>query len=237
MPGEGEETGPPSLSSLSRGPWATFLWGDPRSVLNRVLYAMVSANDASPYWLDIRGSADVPSEPGPVELGWIPPDRLFLTGEPAEARPQHAAGNLALSTIVRGDEPPQDLTHLSDFLRLPTIAQEIVSRLNRTEMCHVVAIANGDRVRRDYPTTIEGVRRVIEPFLAAPILPFFSATSPPGAGRWAFDFVFELRAKDLAHWTDGVLLPEKVPAGVEFTVGRPIPLRSLTQLARAFRDV
>jgi hypothetical protein len=237
MPGKDAETGSPSLSSLGRGPWATFIWGDPRTVLNRVLYAMVRANDTSPYWLDIRGSADAPSEPGPVELGWIPPDRLFLTGEPAEARPQNAVGNLALSTIVRGDEAPQDLSHLSDFLCLPPIAQEIVSRLNRTELCHVVAIANGDRVRRDYPTTVEGVRRVIEPFLAAPILPFFSATSPPGEGRWAFDFVFEVRAKNLAHWREGYLVPEKVPPDVEFAVGRRIPLGSMPQLAPAFRDL
>jgi hypothetical protein len=237
MPGNDTGSGPPSLSALSRGPWATFLWGDPRSVINRVLYALVVANDSSPYWLDIRGPADTPSEPGPVELGWIPPDRLFLTGEPAEARPQNAIGNLALSSLVRGDESPQDLSHLSDFLRLPPIAQEIVSRLNRTEMCHVVAIANGDRVRRDYPTTIEGVRRVIEPFLAAPILPFFSATPPPGEGRWAFDFVFEVRAKSLAHWREGLLVPEKAPPGVGFAVGRPIPLRSLPQLAVAFRDL
>jgi len=236
MPGADAKRGPPSLSSLSRGPWATFIWGDSRAVTNRVLYGMVCANDSSPFWLDIRGSTDVPSEPGPVELGWIPPDRLFLTGEPEEARPQKAVGNQALSTLVRGDEPAQVLAHISDFLRLPPIAQEIVSRLNRTETCHVVAIANGDRVRRDYPTTVEGVRHVIEPFLAAPILPFFSATSPPGAGRWAFDFVFEVRAKDLAHWRKGFLVPEKVPSDVEFTVGRPIQLGSIPQLTRAFRD-
>ena len=229
--------GSPSLSSLSRRAWATFLWGDSRPVLNRVLFAMVQANDSSPYWLDIRGPANVVSEPGPVELGWIPRDRLFVTGESSDARPQHSGSSPHLSSLVSSDEPPQELSKISDFLRLPPIAQEIVSRVERTQTCHVVAIANSDRVRSEYPMDVEGVRHVIEAFLAAPILPFFCATSPPGPGRWAFDFVFELRAKDLRSWRDGVLVPERAPAGTGFTVGEPIPLPSIAEVLPAFRTV
>jgi hypothetical protein len=236
MPGGSSGDSSLPLGSMSRRSWATFLWGDSRAVLNRVLYAMVRANDSSPFWLDIRGPADAPSEPGPVELGWIPPDRLFVTEEPAEARPQNAVGNLALATFVRSDEPPQVLTHLSDFLRLPPIAQEIVSRLERADACHVVAIANTDRVRRDYPTTVEEVRHVIEPFLAAPILPFMAATSPPGDGRWAFDFVIEVRAKDLTHWREGLLLVEKAPPDSGFVKGRRVPLPSVPDLARVLES-
>jgi hypothetical protein len=225
----------PALSSLGRGSWATFLWGDSRPVLNRVLFAMVSANDSSPFWLDIRGPAHATSEPGPVELGWIARNRLFLTAEPSEARPQSAADLLTISSVIRADEPPQVLTQFTDFLRLPPIAQEIVSRVERTETCHAIAIANSDRVRRDYPTTVDGVRRVIDVFLAAPILPFFSATSPPGLGRWAFDFVFEVRAKGLPSWREGLLIPEKAPAESDFTVGRGVRLASIPEMVSAFR--
>jgi hypothetical protein len=220
---------------MGRERWATFLWGDSRPVLNRVLYAMVRSNDPSPFWLDIRDPTDPPTEPGPVELGWIPHDRLFVVGEPSEARPQNAVGNLALTAFVRDDEPPQVLARLSDFLRLPPIVQEIVSRIDRVDASHAVAIANTDRVRQDYPTTVEGVRHVIEPFLAAPILPFLSATSTPGEGRWAFDFVFEVRAKDLAHWSEGSLIAEKAPSSAGFATGRAIPLSSVPDIVRAFR--
>jgi hypothetical protein len=195
---------------------------------------MVRANGPSPFWLEIRGPKDAPSEPGPVELGWIPRDRMFLTREVAEARPQNAVGNVALANIVRTDEPSRVLDHLTDFLRLPEIAQEIVSRLERTEPYHVVGIANGDRVRGDYPTTVEGVRHVIEPFLRVPILPFFSATSPPGEGRWACDFVFAVRARDLAGWREGVLAVEKCPEGTGFSQGLTVPLGSIPELAEVF---
>jgi hypothetical protein len=235
MSGATGEGAPFSLSSIGRRSWATYIWGDSRAVLNRVLFAMVRANDSSPFWLDIRGPEDVDSEPGPVELGWIPANRLFVTGEPAEARPQNAVGNLALTAFVRDDEPPQVLARLSDFLRLPPIVQEIVSRIDRVERSHAVAIANTDRVRRDYPTTVEGVRHVIEPFLAAPVLPFLSATSPPGEGRWAFDFVFEVRAKNLARWREGSLIAEKAPSGAGFPTGKAIPLSSVPDVAKAFR--
>lgn len=221
---------------MGLGPWATFLWGDPRSVLNRVLYAMVRANDPAPFWLDIRGPDPAPAEPGPVELGWIAQERLFLTREPAEARPQNAPRSSALLNVVRSDEPEVVIARLSDFLRLPSIAQEVVSRLGASGGQHVVAIANSDRVRQDYPKTAEGVRPVIEAFLAGPVLPFFAATSPPGEGRWAFDFVFELRARDLAHWEDGLLIPEKVRPEGRFEVGRSIRLGSLPELREAFRS-
>ena len=227
--------GAPSLTALSRRPWATFVWGDSRPVLNRVLFAMVRANDSSPYWLDIRGPANVASEPGPVELGWISQDRLFLTGQPSDARPQHVGGNPQLLTLVSPEEPAPVLASISDFLRLPPIAQEIVSRVERTQTCHVVAIANSDRVRFEYPMNVQGVRRFIDAFLAAPILPFFCATSPPGPGRWAFDFVFEIRANDLTSWREGVLVPEKAPAGTGFPIGQPIPLPSIPEMSRAFR--
>lgn len=222
------------LNSMGRERWATFLWGDSRAVINRVLYAMVRSNDSSPFWLDIRDPADPPREPGPVELGWIPRDRLFVVGEPSEVRPQNAVANLALSAFVREDEPPQVLAHLSDFLRLPPILQEIVSRPEHAETSHAVAISNTDRVRRDYPTTVEGVRHVIEPFLAAPILPFLSATSPPGEGRWAFDFVFEVRARDLAHWKEGCLIVEKAPEAARFPTKRAVPLSSVPEITHTF---
>jgi hypothetical protein len=197
---------------------------------------MVRSNDSSPFWLDIREPTDAPTEPGPVELGWISHERLFVVGEPSEARPQNGVGDAALAAFVRGDEPPQVLAHLSDFLRLPPIVQEIVSRIERVDTAHAVAIANTDRVRRDYPTTVEGVRHVIEPFLAAPILPFLSATSPPGEGRWAFDFVFEVRAKDIARWSEGLLIAEKAPSEAGFPTQRAIPLSTIPDIARAFRS-
>ena len=219
---------------MGRGARSTYLWGESRSVLSRVLFAMVHANDPDPLWLEIRGPGDVPAEPGPVELGWIPEERLFVTREPAEARPQDALGNLALFNVVRSDEPKRVIARLSDFLRLPPIAQEVVGHSGPTDRHRVVGIANTDRVRADYPNTVEGVRPVIEAFLAGGVVPFMAAISHPGEGRWAFDFVFEVRAKDLAHWREGWLVPEKAHPESGFGVGRPIRLGAIPEFSKVF---
>ena len=224
------------LRSFGRPPSATFLWGGSRPVLLRVLYALVRANDPDFYWLDIRGPADPSAEPGPVELGWIPDSSLFLTREASEARPQDALGNLAMWTIVRSDEPETVLAQVSDFVRLPPIAQDILSRLGLDGRTRAVAIANSDRVREYYPTTPQGVRPVLDAFLGAQVLPFFAAQGTPGEGRWAFDYVFEVRARDVAHWKDGVLVPEKAPPGTGFRIGQGQSLASAPDIAWVFEN-
>src|SRR5208282_5324899 len=192
------------LSVLGRGRYGTFLWGESRAALNRVLFAMVRASDPEPLWLDLRPREPEVEEPGPLELGWIPADHLFLAEAPEAARPQDAVANMALFTIVRPDESAASIARLSD------------------------------RVRSVYPATVEGVRPIVTSFLDAPLLPFFAAKGTPGPGRMAFEFVFELRVKDVAHWRDGTLLPEQAPSESGIRVGVPIPLAQISGLAGAF---
>jgi hypothetical protein len=224
------------LTAFSRPVGATFLWGNDRPTLLRVLYAIVHANDPEFHWLGIRERNEVPEVPGPVELGWIPETRLFLTREPTEAEPQDAVANLALWTIVRSDEPETVLARVSDFVRLPPIAQDILSRLGLDDRIHFVAVSNSDRVRRFYPVEPAGVRHVLEAFLNARVIPVFAAQGSPGEGRWAFDFVFEVRAESIARWWEGVLHCEKAPSGSPFRVGESTPLRSIPGIVEAFRD-
>jgi hypothetical protein len=227
---------PVDLGVLTRRPWATFLWGDSRPVINRVLYALARANDPSPYWLDIRSEGEATPGPGPVELGWIPEDHLFVTRQPAEARPQNRIDEFALWSVVRADEPMKVVARLSDFLRLPSIAQEIIAEMGSAPGAHVVAVANSDRVRAYYPTVPEGIRPVLTPFLDAGLYPFFGATSTPGEARWAFDFVFEVRAARLSSWESGWLVCEKAPVDTPFRRHETIPLRAVHEIAGALRE-
>ncbi len=223
------------LSSLGRDArYATFLWGNSRAVVNRVLYAMVRASDPTPFWLELRGRDSSADEPGPVELGWIPPGHLFLADEPTAARPQDAIANMALWTVVRSDEPEAAVARLADFVRLPPIAQEILQRLDEGGGRRAVGVANADRARGDYPTTVEGVRPVVRALMDGSLLPFFGAVGPPGPGRMAFDFVFELRAADLAHWKEGTITAEKIPDGEDLRVGASIRLGEIPGLEDAF---
>ena len=223
----------PDLRSLTREPRATFLWGLCRPVVNRVLFAFARANDPEFYWLDLR-DRNAPRDPGdPVERGWVPEDHLFLTDHPEEARPQDALGNLALLSVVRSDEPEKVLTRLSDFLRLPSVAQEIIARVGATDEPHVLVIANADRVRPYYPTSPDGVRPVLTPFLDNRVFPIFCASSPPGEGRWAFDFVLKVEAANLDDARSGSLRCESAPEGTPFRPGEATPLGSIPDIARA----
>jgi hypothetical protein len=222
------------LAALGRGPYGTFAWGESRPVLNRLLFAMVRALDPTPMWLELMPRRAEGDERGPVELGWIAPDHLFIAEDPSAARPQDAVANMALLNIVRSDEPAKTIARVADFIRLPPIAQEVIERLGGGESPRALAIANSDQVRGLYPTTVEGVRPIITSFLNAQMWPIFASRGPPGPGRMAFDFVLEIRAVDLAHWREGTLVPEKAPPGSGVKVGVPVPLGEIRGLADAF---
>lgn len=214
--------------SLGEGAWSTFLYGSPRSLVDRVGYAMAHVNDPNPTWVDIRdpeGSTDASS---PGELGWVPEDHLYFVS-PAEARPQEAGVDLALWTVVRSDEPDSVIAGFTDFLRLPPKVQVAVSRIG-TEPTHpVLVIANSDRVRAYYPKETAGVRRIIDAMLQTGVLPIFAAVGPPGPGRLAFDFVFEVESPRPDDWRAGSLTCHKAPPGIPIPIDTPIPLASVSQ--------
>jgi hypothetical protein len=222
------------LSVLAGGRYGTLLWGESRSVLNRVLYAAVRAIDPEPLWLELGAPEPEAEEPGPLELDWIPGDHVFLADEPAAARPQQEVAKVSLLTLVREDESKEMIGRLSNFVRLPPIAQEILSRVRPDGRSRALAIANSDRVRSAYPSTAEGVRPFLSSFQDGGVVPVFTSRGTPGAGRMAFDFVFEVRAPDLGHWRTGALVPEKAPHGTGLAVGRPIPFRSIPELDTVF---
>jgi len=222
------------LRALGRMDHSTFLYGPSRAVVNRLLFAMVHAVDAEPLWLDLAPRPAAGEEPGPAELGWIAKDRLFLAEEADVARPQDAVANMALSNVIRTDEPASSVARVTDFIRLAPIVQEIISRIDRDGPRHALAVSNSDRLRGDYPHTVEGIQPIVTTLLEAPLIPFIAAQGTPGAGRMAFAFVFEVRAKDLAHWRDGSLVPEKAPRESNLPIGGAIPLRDIPGLAEVF---
>jgi hypothetical protein len=212
--------------ALAGGPWGTFVYGSPRSVVDRIAFAMATANDPNPTWVDIRdpGGGTDPAAPG--ELGWIPQDRLYLVSS-TDARPRDTAANLALWSVVRSDEPTAVLGPLTDFLRLPSTVQIAVSHMGTEPSRPALVVANSDRVRPYYPRDPSGVRPIIDAILHAGVLPIFAAVGPPGEGRAAFDFVFEVYAPDPAHWRSGSLTCHKAPPQTKLPLEQSVPLAAL----------
>lgn len=224
-----------STSSASRaglGPRATFLYGAPRTSLNRVAYALARATDPDPTWVDLR-EGEVPLDPpGPVELGWIPAERLFFV-EKSDARPQDALANMGLWTVVRSDEPRAVIAEISDFLRLPDPIQAVVGQLTPRDEPPVLVVANTDRVREHYPRDVGGVRPIVETLLRRGAVPIFAGTPPPGAGRFAFDVVLELEIPNVDRWQEGFLRVEQAPEGSTFRTGSSVPLGEMPLVAAA----
>lgn len=223
---------PPDLSVFRRDSPAIFLYGSSRTVVLRTAYALARANDAEPYWVDVRDPSDALEPPGPVELGWIPENHLFVVAR-SEAKPQDAVSNLAIWTVIRSDEPQAVIGGLADFLRLPKSIQDALSQYGQEIQRPVFVVANVDRVRESYPRDVSGVRGVIDAMLHAGVAPIFAALGPPGPGRFAFDLVFEVQAQDLDHWRDGFLRCERSAEGLGFRSDQQIPLRSHPGLVAA----
>jgi len=207
------------LDALSRGSWATFVHGPSRAAVLRVTYALARANDRAPFWLSIRDPGDAVPIPGPLELGWIPKEQAFVVTR-QEAAPHSAVPPSAIWNVVRPDEPSQVVSELVHFLELPESVQRALGRFGGTDQPRVFVIANSDRVREVYPNSVEGVRPIIDSMLRSGGLPIFAAVSPPGPGRLAFDFVFEVRIPALDQWRDGILFCEKAPEGSGFSSGQ-----------------
>jgi hypothetical protein len=215
---------------LGDGAWATFVYGSSRPLVLRTAYAMARANDLAPVWIEIEESGSHPEPDGPIGLGWVPDEQRFRLSS-SEAMPQDGVANIALWTVVRADEPDSAIAQFTDFLRLPTIVQEAVSRIGSESQRPVFVIANTDRVRPYYPRDVPGVRRVVDALLSAGVLPIFAAVGPPGPGRKAFDFVFELRGEESTAAHAGSLVCEQAPEASGIPLDSPFAFGSISQLA------
>lgn len=188
---------------------------------------MARANDPNPTWVDIRDPSAGPDHSSPSELGWVPEDHLYLVS-PADAKPQDAEANMALWAVVRSDEPESVISELTDFLRLPPTVQKAVSRSGAEAARPVFVVANCDRVREYYPKNPAGVRPFLASMLQAGVLPIFVEVGPPGGGHGAFDFVFEVEARDPENWREAIVTCHKAPPGSSIPLETAIPLASFS---------
>ena len=216
----------PFFGDIGQGPWVTVVWGDSRAAVHRVSYAIAHEIDPGFAWLDICNLTDEPLEPGPVELGWIPDGRLFITKRPSEARPQRPVSPGVIWQVVRSDNPEHELATFRDFLQLPEVTQKIVSMGGPASGRRAVVFGNAERVREYYPKSLEEIRPFFAAEVASGLVPIYGVTGPSGPARMAADCVFEVQTPDLRHWREGALHCEKAPSGASFLAGDRTPLTS-----------
>jgi hypothetical protein len=217
------------VDPIFRGPTSAIIWGDDRSLLNWVAYAMASVTDPEFHWTDVRYSDQAVSATDPVARGRIPTDRLYVV-ETQELAPDDATANMAVSAIIRSDEPPASIQRVIEFLRLPVATQRVLEQTPREGPPRVAVLSNGHRISALYPTPA-----VIDPTIRAivganTILIMTFGDAGPG-GRFRFDDVLHVDGSIRDGWRRAMLSVEKWTPGGPFEVGTTLPLVDLSPIS------
>jgi hypothetical protein len=235
--GSGRSRDPPILPDGSSGPTTIYVSGPSRAVVNGVAFAFAEMIDLAPFWLDVRDPTAQSDGPDPGSTGWIPPDRLFVSegGRGLEVAPENLGK--ALWTIVRSDEPESVLSHLTDFLRLPELIQEILSATGSGLGIKALVAANTDRVAHLFSRTAEGLQHFLGTLAASHLSIVAAHTGTTVPGRFGFATVFRVDVESPARWSEGTIVCEQGIAHGPFAVGRANRLSDVPAIARVFNGL
>ena len=214
-----------------------FVGGASRSVVNGVAFVLAEMIDLTPFWLDVRGSGVPLDGPDPASTGWIPPDRLFVSENGRGLEGYQHPVEKALWTIVRSDEPKSVLSHLSDFLHLPELIQEILSAAEPSGNPRALVAANTDRVVQLFPREPGELQRFLRTLAESSLSIVAAHTGPSGPGRFAFDTVFRVDATRPQSWLDGTITCEQGPGRGLLSVGRSTRLSDVPSIARVLEGL
>lgn len=195
-----------ALGGMFDRPTSVILYGDSRPLLNWVAFALAVGNPGGYAWTDIQLEGEVRDDADLLRTHLIPEDRFFEVS-PDRLILDDFAGNVALGGLVRSGDPPETVQRFADFLRLPSHAQSLISRLPRDGPPAVLVLSNGQRIAALYSweTAAPAIRSVVQSG-ASLLLTWAEA---PTRGRLEFERVFHLKGSDRATWRDGILSVER----------------------------
>ena len=212
-------------------PRSVLVSGTSRPLVNLTLFALASATNPDFHWVEI-GSPSEPRTPcDPIRLGWIPENRLWVVDPPRSLRPDDASASIPLHEMIRSDEPPDSIRHLTEFLRLPDLSQRILSSHTPNGRPGVVAVTNAQRVEEAF--SAERVAPVLAVHSQAGFSVMVGSAKPAGRGRELFDFVFRLQGHDveIADWKHNELVCERGISSGPLRELRPLRLDQIPLLA------
>ncbi|MGC2288981.1 MAG: hypothetical protein WA688_03895 [Thermoplasmata archaeon] len=201
-------------------------------MVNGVAFALAEMIDLTPFWLDVRDPARPSEGPDPGNTGWIPPDRLFVSEGGRGLEPTRPGADSELWSIVRSDEPASVLSHLTDFLRLPEVIQEILSATPPNGGPKALIAANSDRIAHLFPRTAEGLHRFLGTMAVTSLNIFAAHTGPTGPARFGFATVFTLHLDSPTNWMEATIVCEQGIAQGPFAIGRTNRLSDVPGISR-----
>jgi len=212
-------------------PGSVFVYGPSRPLVNLTMFAFAAAMNPDFHWVEIGRLTEPRTPCDPVRLGWIPGHRLWLVDPPDSLRPNDAAANLRLHSLIRSDEAPESLHLFTEFLRLPDLSQRILASQAPNGRPNVVAVANAQRVETVYSTA--HIPKILSVHRSAGFSVLVGFGDSPGPGRDVFDFVFRLQGVDVetADWKHNQLVCERGISSGSLRDGHPVRLDQIPLLA------
>jgi hypothetical protein len=221
-----------ALASWPTHPVSAIVWGPTRDLNNVVAFALASDLDPAPFWLEIEAPETSDRGRGPVQCGWLSPDRTYLSRDPAdlEPRPFPVRG---MREYIRRDEPDRADEVLSGFLCLPNVVQEIASRAAPAPWPRVIAFANSERTPALFRRSDGPVLYLLEALREAGISVVFSFTGRPPVDRLGFDVVLRLHGPPPDGGEDPEFTCERTLARGPFRVGEATRLSGVRPFSAA----
>jgi hypothetical protein len=210
-------------------PTSLFICGNDRSLLNWVAYAVAIANDRTFSWTDLRQADQRPDGDDPLSRNVIPSGQLRVL-RPQELALNTSHANLAVSGVVRSDEPPENVQRLLDFLRLPDPTQQTLARPRGDGGIRTAVLSNSHRLAALYPA-LNDVQSTVRAIVASDAILIMTFADAPPEGRVAFETVLLVDGSVRAGWRNATVRVEKGLAAGPFAAGRQFLLGEFSALA------
>jgi hypothetical protein len=215
------------------GPIISYVWGQARPVVNAVALAWARELSPEAVWLEVR-SATGETEPEPEATREASRGGRFLTRAPADLAPLPPIRTAALWSTVRPEGPREEVSRLTEFLRMPRAVLDAASLASSGGDLPTVVVANCDRVRPYYPGFLADRRVLLDALRDAGLSIVLTLTGEPAPDRLKgyVDASLWVDAESLRSWRQGRLIAERVPDRSLLQVGAPRPLPTLPDVAR-----
>lgn len=217
-----------TLDKAFSRPTSVVVYGTSRPLLNWVAYAWACAADREVIWVDVRLRGEVRDNSDPVSRQLVPPDRLHVV-YPDELVPDDAAARTAIGGVIRDKESSGAVRRLMDFLGLPSLTQQVLSREPSGGLPRILVFSNAHRVVSTYPP--ESVTQVVRAVVDCGTTLLSSFADAPSDARHAFETVLHLEGSDLREWKHAILRVERGPPDAPFRSGSEYRLSEIGPVA------
>jgi hypothetical protein len=207
---------------------SVLLFGENRSLLDWVAYALASQETPEFLWTDVRLRRQPQTAEGPLALNLVPEERRHIL-ETHELLRTNAVSKMAIAGVIRGDEPPDDLQLLVDFLRLPPRLKAMLSTARSVDRPTTIVLANGHRMAAHYPA--ETVGPVIRAIVATNTILLMTFGDVPGEGQKAFETTLRVEGNDPMQWRQATIRVERGAEDGPFRTGSTHRLGELERIA------